>query len=543
MFLNKKSSVYNFIIYISIALTLVATPNSNKDALIIPKVSILFCSASIVFPYLFYKLKVNKEQRIINMLIILTVLFFIQLALVMVLSESPLEQQMFGRSGRGLGFITLFSVFTISLGCAFFIRKSDERMLVKGLTISGALTALYALFQSIGLDFAPWDSKTNGVISTLGNPNFVSSFAAMSILPSLIFISTKKFKILYRIAIAFLFMLTIYKAGSTQGYINLAIALTIFVLIYLWYFRKAYFYIVFLLFLSGSYVAISSFFNRGPLSSILYKVSVQSRGEFWQAALNTSNAHPIFGVGLDSFGDYSLMYRKQAVINEYTDSAHNYILDFSANGGYTLALLYVLISLLTLICFFKLQIRSGKFDPTLTALFSAYVVFQAQSLISPICIPLLVWGVVISGSIIGLTVTEVKTEKLFFSANRYRLNASSFLMFLLSLVILFPFFNSDRLQLIAMNTRNADLAIQVAKMYPESVVRYSTLTRELLNSGLTAPALDLARSAVDFNPNSPALWVLILINPAASIEERKAAKAVLLNQDPLNQEVINYEIK
>jgi hypothetical protein len=94
-----------------------------------------------------------------------------------------------------------------------------------------------------------------------------------------------------------------------------------------------------------------------------------------------------------------------------------------------------------------------------------------------------------------------------------------------------------------MNKGDGDLAIKVAKMYPESVVRYSVLTRALLDSGLSVPALDLARSAVEFNPNSPALWALLLINPSAPIEERRAAKAKLLILDPLNKEVVNYEVQ
>jgi O-antigen ligase len=543
MYLTKKLSIYNFIIYSAIAITLVATPNFNKDALIIPKVIIILCSALLILPYLLLNIKAKRHLRLINIFILLSFLFLAQLVLALVFSDAPIEQQMFGRTGRGLGLITFFSLVIISLSCAIFVNYSAQKILIQGIAISGTFASIYAIFQSFGLDFFPWDSKTNGVIGTLGNPNFVSSFAAMAVLPSLIYISDKDRKKIYQFPIFLLFIFTIYRAQSTQGYITLVIALGIFILAYLWYRSKLFFTVSFMSFLFGTFVVVLGFFNNGPLSKVIYKVSIQSRGEFWQSALNTANANPIFGVGIDSFGDYSLLFREKTVISEYTDSAHNYILDLSVIGGYPLALIYILIILLVLFSFFKLQKSIGEFNPKIASLFALFIVFQAQSLISPISIPILIWGMVISGSIIGLANDNMTKDDLTSKKTKNRLNLLSLTSFFLSLVILFPYFNSDRLQLLAMNKGDGDLAIKVAKMYPESVVRYSTLTRALLDSGLSAPALDLARSAVEFNPNSPALWVLLLINPSAPTDERRAAKAKLLILDPLNEEVLNYEIQ
>jgi hypothetical protein len=196
-----------------------------------------------------------------------------------------------------------------------------------------------------------------------------------------------------------------------------------------------------------------------------------------------------------------------------------------------------------LFSFFKLQKSLGEFNPTVAALFSIFIVFQAQSLISPISIPILIWGMVICGSVIGLADAKTSVTYSVNKKTKTKLSLLSFMASFLSLVVLFPYFNSDRLQLIAMNKGDGDLAIKVAKMYPESVGKYSTLTRAILDSGLGAPALDLARSAIEFNPNSPNLWVLILINPNAPIEERRVAKAKLLILDPLNEEVKNYAIQ
>jgi O-antigen ligase len=545
MVTNKNRSPFSLIIYSSLVVTLISTPMWNKDALIIPKVMLLFLVALILLPNLILNFKTLKTNKILRILLVISSVLLIQYVLVMINSSAPFEQQIFGRTGRGFGLITLFSLICILLASALYIQKEKINKVITLLATTGFISAIYGILQSYQLDPLSWDAKNNGVIGTLGNPNFLSSFLAMAFMPMLVFVYKKKKKFVYLVGLIILNLFSIYRAQSTQGYIGVALATSVFTLVYFWYKKRLIFFAAFSLFTFISIVSILGMLNMGPMAKYLYKVSVQSRGDFWRSAFNTANSHPVFGVGIDSFGDYFLKYRDLIAVNhsfaEYTDSAHNYFLDFAAVGGYPLLILNLSIVLLTLYSFYLVQKSKNSFDAKLTAIFCAYLVFQAQSVISPMNIALVLWHMVISGSIIGLAKFEVNNsilfvkEKVLFKANQF-----SALAVIFGVLILAPYFNVDRLQLLAMNSGNGDLAIKSTKMFPESVLRYSTMSRELLNSGLQIQSLDLARSAVKFNPNSPSLWVLILINQSAPLDERKEAQAKLLELDPLNKEIKDY---
>jgi O-antigen ligase len=272
----------------------------------------------------------------------------------------------------------------------------------------------------------------------------------------------------------------------------------------------------------------------------------------WQTASSVIKSNPVFGVGLDSLGDYSLMYRNEKTANgiaEYIDNSHNFFLQFAATGGIILALCYLGIILLSLYSFFVLQKRISEFNRNITALFAAWISFQLQSLISPAVIPTLVWNFIFCGTFIGLSnslnskaeLSQERTSKILKSGTKKSMSGAGVISAVLAFVLTFPLFNADKLTRQADIKKDALLAVKAAKTYPESVVRYNRLGAVLYESGLYDLSLEIGRSAVKFNPNSYQTWILILVNPRATNEERNKAKEQLMKIDPFNKNIQNYQ--
>ena len=526
----------------ALAITLALTPWMNSDSLIIPKVIILFSLALYLLPQLFFLKYYLVFNRITKLFVSVLFLIVAQMILVMWNSQAPFEQQFFGRTGRGLGLITEISLLILVLTASISAKSENIKTLMFTLTLSCTITSVYSVLQRFGLDIFEWVSRTNGIIGTLGNPNFQSSFAAMCLIPSLIYVFNRRSFAYGVISLAALITL-IYFSQSTQGYVLTVIVILTFLIVRAYYsYRVIFFTLIMMTFFTGL-VIIAGMTNRGLFAKYLYKTSVQSRGDFYETTLSIANSNPLFGVGLDSLGDHYLMYRSESVakgINEFTDSAHNYFLNYASTGGYPLAILNLMIVLLVLYNFLILFRRSKVYEPNLTAFFCIWICFQLQALISPSNIPLLVWNAIISGTIIGLANRGSASTTKSVNQYQYKLGLTrpfSYLLLIIGLTIVYPYFNVDRMQIQANKTGDALLALKSAKSYPESTVRYSRIGQALIDSNLAVQSLDLARSAVAFNPNAPSAWAMLLLNNSATYDERVRAREEVLRLDPFNEEV------
>lgn len=543
----NKSSILQITVIFTFLHTIAITPFWNKDGMIIPKLIIMFTLAMYLFPILVINRQLILSSKITKFVVIIQCVLLVQNLIVLITSSAPLEQQIFGRTGRGLGLITTFSLAIVLLATMLFVENNQKNHILLGLIISGFISSFYSVLQSFGIDLLKWESRTNGVIGTLGNPNFQSAFAAIVLVPSVLYFSKSRKQYLLALISFMFFSFTIYRTQSTQGIIAGFFSIAIALIIFSWYRNKLFFGFVLMGGFVSAFFVISGVLNMGPMSGYLYKVSVQSRGDFWRSAFTTANDNPIFGVGLDSFGDYSLKYRDQIAANhsfaEYTDNAHNFFLEHAATGGYPSAILNLLIVLSVLFAFIIIQRNIKKFDVTIVSLFSAWAAFQMTTVISPGNLVTMHWNAIISGAIIGIAKSvssnQFSTPKI--SENKLRsFSLVNFIFSIIALVIMFPVFNVDRIQLTGMQTGDANLVMRATTSYPESTVRYSLIGKELLNSGLNQQSLDLARAGIKFNPNSAGLWALVLVNPIAPMSERLEAKERILELDPLNVEVLNF---
>jgi hypothetical protein len=207
----------------------------NFDALIIPKISVLFIFALYFISSILVSRKEITKNNQIKFLTSILVMIVVQLVFSLLSSDAPMAQQIYGRTGRGLGLITQLSLVIFTLISAIMIRKEQIKIVILGIVFSGSVSSLYSVIQYFDLDLFAWNSKTNGIIGTLGNPNFQSSFAALALVPGAIYFWSHKYKYIYTILITTLLVFTLFITESTQGYVASLASILFAIIMFSWF--------------------------------------------------------------------------------------------------------------------------------------------------------------------------------------------------------------------------------------------------------------------------------------------------------------------
>jgi O-antigen ligase len=497
--------------------------------------------------------------------------FFIIASLNSVLnSPSSLSQNLYGDYGRNTGFVAYLMLCFVLLATASLQRGNSLSLVVGGLLVAGGLNVIYCGWALLFGDFLGWDNPYGEILGTFGNPNFIGAFLGIFAATSFAILFSKNTSTLKRTVLTILILIAaieIQMSKAVQGVVVALGGITIvgFYLIRArfknWKLTTGYSASVLVI----GILSVLGTLQVGPLASVVYKVSVSLRGEYWAAAARMGLDHPFTGVGMDSFGDwYRRMRDSGAMIlpgpDVVTNAAHNVVLDMFAYGGFPLLISYVAIFLLGAISIIKVTLRSNEYDATFVALTVIFICYQVQSIISINQIGIAIWGWVSCGSLLAYAKSTINNsaaeglEKTDRRVNRKQResNVQNFvsppliagLGMMAGALMAVPPLAADmkwRAALVSQEAARVEAALVPSYMNPLNSFRYSSAVQLFEQSNLPEKSHYYALKGVKFNPENYDSWRMLYLIKASTPDERLKALEEMKRLDPLNRNVASTE--
>jgi O-antigen ligase len=478
---------------------------------------------------------------------IIGIIFILFLFSTLLFSGAPQIQQIFGAGGRATGLLSYLALVVLLL-CAMLISNvSNLKLFAFAILGVGGLNVFYGLIQASGGDPVKWSNPYSPVIGFLGNPNFSSSMIGLSCVVATALVLQFKVGKLTIVSLAGYELVALYvilKTQSIQGFVVFGLTTGLMVLIALYKSEKVKQIWVAIYALLATAVGVTALFgmvNIGPLSAYLYKISVRQRGYYWNAGVEMLKANPVFGVGLDSFGDWYWSVRSApAALNSLdanTNSAHNVYLDIASNGGFPLLIAYLALNGLVLFRGIKHLKDSPKFDPYFSAIFVGWIGYQAQSFISINQLGLAVWGWLFGGLVLGYSYIDSaqsnqgKGFKRTAKKSSLQELAIPALVSIVGISMVAPAFIADHTFNTAIKSRSGEQVIAATQKFPKSNSRNLTAAQLYQNSQLNEQAISIAEDNVKVNPRDFNSWRMIA---ALSPADSDKAKNAIENMKKLN---------
>jgi O-antigen ligase len=387
-----------------------------EDPINLPKMFVLVLFAAVVMglslPVL---LNVKKTSTGIQRVALVLIGIFALGLLISTLATDVKYTAIFGEYHRNNGALSYIAmIILMAAGSQVFNLKSTNRYF-KFYGVAGLILTFYGFLQALGKDPVGWKIDYNPFITTLGNPNFTSGFLGLSgiaILYLVLDAKDRKYKVIYTIGLlANIYIL--WRSGSIQGVFGFLIGATVMILVKLWLTNKRNGQIGLAAAAIVGAPVVLAVLNIGPLASKLYQGTLRNRFDYWNAAIGMFKDHPIFGVGVDRFGEYYRQYavQNQVVQGQMTDNAHSVYLQLLATGGSVLFIPYfMLVVFITFIGFKALVKYQGEDKFKVGAVFGIWLGTIAVNFVTVDSLGVGVWFWITGGVLVAISARSMQSE-------------------------------------------------------------------------------------------------------------------------------------
>jgi len=551
-------------LFLTVALSCVAIAPFTFDAFTIPKLFVLYSGLlTVIVIALVKREKLQKLNPVPIWLIAILTLIVFTMAISTANSNAPLLRSMFGQFGRGNGLFYYFGVFAVLLIATISYSKIDEAPFAKAMTYLSTALAIYALLQSVGMDFAKLDNRDLlPTVLTFGNSNFAGGMLA--ILFGYIF--TRAFVaqgINYRdLTISLMLLLALYKTAAVQGYL-----IVLFVILIVLPIRFVVTSSSQKLRLSlytfwgfGALLVALGASGLGPAARIFERSSFQMRIEYWIVGLRILKDNLLLGVGSDRLYDVTPSYMSpgslQTITTTRMDSPHNWFISFGTSFGVIALILFVLLfGLITLSFLRRMQLTRFLSDPS-TPTFMAFICVLIDALVSIEQPGLGIWLYFLGGKVLASTLVNSSTKVIDTTDHKVsRSISASSIVLLCSLIatttsiyfVSYRFVNDALLRtsiqnVMIGNPAEADLKkieSQTIKLRaePEYVVQSVPV---LAKFGDGPALLSISKSFYDYNPQSiQAIGIRAqVLKVVTSLESSCGLQIKLIANTPWQQDVV-----
>jgi len=391
---------------------------SLNDPFNAPKSWILSIAGFWLLPWVLFQIRTQIETIPLKWATIIAGSYILALTAALMATDNKL-QGIFGDYQRRTGFLSYSCLLVFFLAASYLFRLTNIEIIEKTTVLLGFIIAAYGFLQHFKLDFIHWNNPYNSVLGTLGNPDFAAAVMGIFLILAFGAAIQRTHKTWFRICSSFtavLLLIVILFSQVRQGLLTALMGITIILLVWVHQRKKYIAYTLTGVALVTGFFAVAGMLNKGPLLKYFYKKSVTYRGDYWRAGWQMFIHHPLFGVGLDRYGAYFRQYRDASQSlrrgpNLVSNAAHDIPIQLAATGGIFVILAYLIFSLFIISRgLITLKRTHGPRQVLAATIFAAWLAYFAQSLISIDNLGIAIWGYILGGAVVGISVGLQETK-------------------------------------------------------------------------------------------------------------------------------------